>query len=472
MDDAPNRRSERRPARDLPGADLMPETLEPPVGRVRGTPFAPLPIAPRPDNTAPGVAAPTRTKLVGNRYRIVHSVGAGSTAEVYKAVHLYLGKTFALKAVHRGRFDDPDREESFLREARVLSQLQHPNIIQVTDFGTDKVFGAYVVAEFLRGETLEARMARTRRLSVAFSLHLGLQLAEALRYMHDQQLIHCDVKPQNVFLCDPPRGARQRPVAKLIDFGLSHSIAHGTGRLEHGVGGTPLYAAPEQLAGHPPHPSMDIYAVGVLLYEMITGRPPFSGSLRELVTQKTAAPPPPPTALLDTPLDDRVEALVLRALSADPAGRHAHMAEVVFELRTVMDMLEIVHTDGRLGYARAMRRTPPRRSSRLDLPYPAFKIGLDGRLIAASSEFLRLVDVSCEEMFQHTLGSTRLGNVAPGINDEINRAMAERQPLQWTLTYDTAKDGPVSLMLWIVPALDQNRNVECFAGVIVPLPPP
>jgi serine/threonine protein kinase len=468
MDDA----QKSAPVMDLPGADLMPETLELPVGRARGTPFQPLPFAPRPDTTSPGTQVNTRTRLVGNRYRIVHAVGAGATADVYKAEHLYLGKAFALKAVHRGRFDDPDREEAFLREARVLSALAHPNIIGVTDFGTDEVFGAYLVAEFLRGETLEARMARTRRLSMAFSLHLGLQLAEALRYMHDQQLIHCDIKPQNVFLCDPPRGVRQRPSAKLIDFGLSHSIAHGTGRVEHGVGGTPLYAAPEQLAGRPPHPSMDIYGVGVLLYEMVTGQPPFSASLSELMRLKATTEPPPPSSRLDQPLDERVEALIVRAVTADPALRHASMAEVVFELRTVMDMLDIPHASGRLGYARAKGRVGRRHSSRMDLPYPAFKLGLDGRLIAASSEFLRMVGVGRGEMQRHTLGSTRLGNVAPEINDEIRRIVSDREPLQWTLCFQADDDSTVSLILWIVPALDRNRNVECFAGVIVPLPPP
>ncbi len=457
---------------DLPGADLLPERLELPVGRARGTPFQPLPIAPRPDTTSPGTQLPSRTRLVGNRYRIMHAIGAGATADVYKAVHLYLGKTFALKAVHRGRFDDPDREETFLREARVLSQLAHPNIIQVTDFGTDKVFGAYLVAEYLRGETLEARMDRTRRLSVAFSLHLSLQLAEALRYMHDQQLIHCDVKPQNLFLCDPPRGVRQRPSAKLIDFGLSHSIAHGTGRSTLGVGGTPLYAAPEQLAGRPPHPSMDIYGVGVLLYEMITGTPPYSGSLRELLHLKASSEPPPPSSRMDKPLDERVEALIVRAMNADPARRHAHMAEVVFELRTVMDMLDIPHASSRLGYARTKGRGRRHHSSRMDLPYPAFKLGLDGRIIAASCEFLRLVDVERHQMQTHTLGSSRLGNVAPTIDDEVRRAIGDGTDLQWTLSYRADDDSTASFLLWIVPALDRNRSLKYFAGVIVPLPSP
>lgn len=469
MDDTPKRTRSRTPVLDLPGADLMPEVLEP-VGPVRGTPFAPLPMAPRPDTTSPGFQMPGRTKLVGNRYRIVHAVGTGATADVYKAVHLYLGKTFALKAVHRGRFDDPDREEAFLREARVLSQLQHPNIIQVTDFGTDAVFGAYLVAEFLRGETLQARMGRSRRLSVPFSLHLALQLAEALRYMHDQQLIHCDIKPSNVFLCEPPRGARQRPVAKLIDFGLSHSIAHTSGRAGQGVGGTPLYAAPEQLAGRPPQPSMDIYGVGVLLYEMITGQPPFTGSVRELKSRKATRMPPSPSSRLDRPLDEQVDKLMLRALAPKPAQRHASMADVVFELRTVMDMLEIPHASGRLGYARPKGQDRPSRSSRMELPYPAFKLGLDGRVIAASSEFLRLVELERDDMLRHTLGSTRLGNLAPGINDEINRAMAERSDLQWTLSFRTVEDVAVSLLLWVVPALDSNRNVRWYAGVIVPLP--
>lgn len=465
MDDTPK----HTPARDLPGADLMPEVLEP-VGPVRGTPFVPLPMAPRPDTTSPGIRMPARTKLVGNRYRIVHAVGTGATADVYKAVHLYLGKTFALKAVHRGRFDDPDREEAFLREARVLSQLQHPNIIQVTDFGTDPVFGAYLVAEFLRGETLAGRMERSRRLSVAFSLHVALQLAEALRYMHDQQLIHCDIKPDNVFLCEPPRGARQRPVAKLIDFGLSHSIVHTSSRAGQGVGGTPLYAAPEQLAGSSPHPSMDIYGVGVLLYEMITGQPPFAGSVREIKSRKAKRMPPSPSSQLDQPLDERVESLLLHALATDPSQRHASMADVVFELRTVMDMMEIPHASGRLGYARPKGRGRRAPSSRMDLPYPAFKLGLDGRLTAASSEFLQLVELEHDEMLCHTLGSTRLGNLAPGINDEVNRAMTERVDLQWTLCFRTVEDVEMSLLLWIVPALDRNRNVRWYAGVIVPLP--
>jgi hypothetical protein len=205
---------------------------------------------------------------------------------------------------------------------------------------------------------------------------------------------------------------------------------------------------------------------------MIAGKPPFSGSLSELLRLKASAEPPPPSSHLDKPVDERVEALIVRALAVDPDQRHAHMAEVIFELRTVMDMLDIPHASGRLGYARTKGRARRRHSTRMDLPYPAFKLGLDGRLIAATSEFLRLVDVPRDEMLRHTLGSTRLGNVAPGINDEIRRAMSDREPLQWTLTFKADDDSTVSLMLWIVPALDSSRNVKCFGGVIVPLPTP
>ncbi len=231
-------------------------------------------------------------------------------------------------------------------EARLASSLAHPNIVSVTDYGVDDQHGCYIVMELLDGDTVRERM-REGLLSERLAFDVIDQLTGAVRYMHARGIIHGDIKPENVFLSRVEGEPRRRNVVKLLDFGLSFRSGDAP---EHKLGGTPPYIAPERLQGAPPSPSCDVYSLGALLYELLTGRPVYTGTVPELIDKSIAGPlPQPPSALRPSSGDSGIDALVLRALSRDPAQRHPTAEAFHFELRTVMNMtgLAVRRSSGR-----------------------------------------------------------------------------------------------------------------------------
>jgi serine/threonine-protein kinase len=401
----------------------------------------------------------------------------GGMGAVFQVRHLSLGKTFALKIIHQGLSSNPQMQTFFFREAQVLSHLSHPGIVQVTDFGEDERFGTYLVMELLEGESLHARLQRETRLGIAASLQVALQVAEALAYMHGLDLIHCDIKPENIFLCREPVDHRSRIVAKIIDFGLSRSMAKGARLNAAEVGGTPHFAAPEQLAGLAPQPSMDIYAVGELLYTMITGALPFSGSYTEVYTRKSTERPPLPSAILGEPLDAQLESLILKALEPKPEHRHGSMSQIVFELRTILDMLGL--SPRRRGRQTETHPTPaslatlPLDPGRLcDLcTLPVFLMGPDGRLRSASPMFARVVHARVEELPGKRLEETHLGAIYPALGADLEGYLGQRSALQRRLRVNLEGGHTLSLYLWLVPRLDEQRRVIDHWGLVMPVAP-
>lgn len=411
---------------------------------------------------------PSDANVIGARYRVLEGVALGGMGAVYKVAHLQLGKAFALKIVHPD-MADTRLTQFFLREARVLSRLNHPNIVQITDFGTDERFGAFLVMEYLRGQVLLDRLTRKGPLGVAQSLRVALQVAEALHYMHQRELIHCDIKPDNVFLCDPPEGQQRRATVKLIDFGLSRSTVVD-GQLSQGeVGGTPLYAAPEQIAGEAPHPSMDIYAMGALLYVMLTGRAPFDGSPEEIAAAKVMGPPRPPSRRLVRELDPRVDALTLKAMATEPRERQATMADLIYELRTVTDML---------GHRREGRTAPkpapatPETSREPDLqhwercPMPVFQTDRRGRIRHATEAFGVLVREPVLRLLGRTPGSTLLGNVYPDVDADVAQVVLHGVPIQRRLDFQQRDGGQATVIVWLVPETGGGRVSRVWANVL------
>jgi serine/threonine protein kinase len=368
--------------------------------------------------------------VIGGRYRIIEGLAMGGMGAVFKVKHLELGKEFALKIIHSSLSEDVNMQRFFFREARILSQLDHPNIVDVTDFGSDDRFGAYLVMEYLKGESLHAHLDREARLAVPQALAVALQVAEALHSMHTDDLVHCDIKPENIFLTRTPAGRRKRIAAKLIDFGLSRNMALGAELDKIEVGGTPIYAAPEQIQGLAPQASMDIYAVGELLYHMLTGQPPFIGSIPEICADKLSKPPAKPSAVPSSgtteALDPQIEALIMKSLALRPADRQDSMAQLVFELRAVSDMLQTS---------------------------PAFE-----RLAAT---------VGKPALGQH-LSSTKLGNIYPQIDADVINAVAQKTPLQRTIKFRSNMDQAAVLMIWLVPRMDASDRVIHLWGVVVP----
>src|SRR5215207_1519837 len=206
--------------------------------------------------------------LIGGRFRLEEKVGSGGMSSVYRAFDPTLERLVAIKLMHSDISTDPDQLERFRREARAVAQLNHPHVVTVIDAGEDD--GApYIVFEYVEGETLKDRIRRLGRLPVSEAVAYAIEIGRALEAAHASRLVHRDVKPQNV-LIDPDGRA------KVTDFGIARSLeAQGltaTGR----VLGTTDYVSPEQALGHEVTGQSDIYSLGIVLYEMVTGEVPFN----------------------------------------------------------------------------------------------------------------------------------------------------------------------------------------------------
>ncbi len=413
--------------------------------------------------------------VIGGRYRILEGVAMGGMGAVFKVRHLSLGKEFALKIIHQAMSSNSQMLKFFSREAQVLSRLDHPAIVRITDFGHDERFGAYLVMEYLDGESLHARLTREKRLALGPALTVGLQIAEALHHMHSAELIHCDIKPENIFLVRQQDGSRQRILAKVIDFGLSKSMAAGARLDASEIGGTPIYAAPEQIEGLAPQPSMDIYAMGELLYHMLTGTPPFTGSTPEICTQKLTGTPPTASSQLDEELDENLEALIMKTLQRRPDARPSSMAQVVFELRTVMDMLQVrTPRRARGGDPQSLPRVPtahaPQQAIACDgCPLPVFRTDAEATLTSVNPAFARLLRESADSLPGTRLGSTRLGNVYSQIDQDLRDTCAAGTPQQRLVTFGGRGGQQTTLLLWLVPQPSEGDQSAGLWGMVVPL---
>ena len=418
--------------------------------------------------------------LIADRYEVIERVASGGMARIYKVRHVNLGRIFALKVMDRKSDAARRIEQLFFREAAVASVMNHPNIVQVTDFGLDDRLGAYIVMEYLQGETLHARLrnlaAQDQRMHESAVLDIGLQTAEALHYMHGQNVIHCDIKSENIFLCSQQKENRQRTVVKLIDFGLSRRRSSGLKLAQAEVAGTPEYMAPELLQGSAPQPTMDVYSLGVMFYEMLTNRLPFTGSMKQVIHAQVFSEPPPLSTHLPEPPDDRLEAFVTKAMSKDPRQRQGTMGQVIFELRTLLEMRNLREGHrGRTVVGRAQEGASTDFKRFFDLcPCPLFQLDPQGRLLQANKAFRRFVGVKKGEAIGQPVDGTRLAYVYPGIVADVKAAVqrGRRTPLQRVLAFEQPKGTRVPMMCWLTPDVDDQGNVTQINGYIHPLHEP
>jgi serine/threonine protein kinase len=247
-------------------------------------------------------------------YRLVRLLGRGGFAEVYLGEHVHLGSQAAIKVLHAHL--SQGEKEAFLTEARLIARLTHPQIVRVLDFGVE-AGTPYLVMHYAPGGTLRARHPQGSVLAVETILPYVRQVAEALQYAHAQKLIHRDVKPENILLGEQGR-------VLLSDFGIA-TIAHSSrSQQAQDVAGTVHYMAPEQVQGFP-RPASDQYALGIVVYEWLTGTRPFEGTLTEVASQHLLAPPRPLRERVPT-VSPLVEQVVLRALAKDSHARFASVA--------------------------------------------------------------------------------------------------------------------------------------------------
>jgi serine/threonine-protein kinase len=268
----------------------------------------------------------TPGEVVAGRYELVELVGTGGMSSVYKAHDGLLERNVALKLLHPHYGDDNEYVERFRREARAVAQMSHPNIVTVIDRGEDRG-QQYIVFEYVDGENLKEFLDRTGPLPVRRAVELALATADALAFAHEHGLVHRDVKPQNVLLT--PDGE-----AKVTDFGIARSLDVEQGVTQTGtVLGTSNYLSPEQASGKPVTPATDVYSLGVVLYELLTGEVPFPGENFVAVAMKHMNEPVPDISSRRPDVPLRLVAAVERALEKDPARRFGSMDQFAWELR-------------------------------------------------------------------------------------------------------------------------------------------
>jgi len=250
--------------------------------------------------------------LVDSRYLIVRRIGSGGMADVYCAEDTHLGRQVALKVLHRRFAQDEEFVERFRREASAAAGLQHPNVVGVFDRGRHD--GTYYIAmEHLPGRTLKEIVTEEAPLAQERVVDLGVQILQAAEFAHRHGVIHRDFKPHNVIVDDA--GA-----VKVTDFGIARAGA--SEMTETGsIMGTAQYLSPEQAQGHAVTAASDLYSIGVLLYEMLSGRLPFEGDSAVSIALKHLSEPPPPLSQLRPDISPALESVVMAALAKDPAQR-------------------------------------------------------------------------------------------------------------------------------------------------------
>jgi eukaryotic-like serine/threonine-protein kinase len=386
-------------------------------------------------------------EVIGGRYEVEDLVGTGGMSSVYRARDNVLERQVALKILHDHFSGDPEYVERFRREARAIAGLNHPNIVTVIDRG-ELGRHQFIVFEHVAGENLKDVVRRRGPLPVDEAVALTTQVARGLAFAHENGVVHRDVKPQNVLI-------DENGTAKVTDFGIARAIDPGEGLTETGtVLGTSGYIAPEQASGRRVDSRSDQYSLGVVLYELLTGEPPYSGENVMAVAMKHLREPVPRVRERRRDVPASVDAIVSRAMAKRPEDRFPSTDDMVAALEAAQDDIASDFSEGATGVIRRGdgRRSRPARPRRRVFPLVAAL----AVVVAGALALVLLMTRNDGGSGAESVGRVKLaaiGDYDPQGDgsehpDEVSRATDGDPSTFWTTeTYDTFAKPGVGLIL-------------------------
>lgn len=402
--------------------------------------------------------------VIGQRYTVDGQLGRGGMGRVLQVRHAVLGKPFALKLIKAPIATNPAIRDLFYREARLASAMNHENICSIVDFGEDEAFGLFMVMELLNGQTARQRIRQKGALPIKAACDVMWQVGNAVRYIHARSVVHGDLKSENLFLV---RGSQNQRVVKLLDFGLARPNARYGGHVD----GTPEYIAPERIAGAPATPASDIYALGVLFFELLTGHLPFAGTVEEIFAGHVErAMPSLSTAGLGD-VDARVDQIIARATAKSPTDRHPDIASLLYEIRTLMNMLGMdvsrrratpVTTSASRDNARPEHRERAEAEVFEHAPVPLACADPSGRIRVANPAFLEFIGAA-GNAGGIELRDTGLVDVCPTLLADLRTVAKSREMQKRVIHLSEGGGRVVEAVLVLTPA---RRNATVTAGEV------
>src|SRR5450755_1431865 len=292
---------------------------------------------------------------LNGRYRLEARIGSGGMSTVYRATDVTLERQVAIKLMNREVATDSDQLERFRREARAVAQLSHPHIVGVIDAGEDDG-RPYIVLEYVEGETLKERIRRNGRLPIPEAVAYAIEIARALGAAHARQIVHRDVKPQNVLI-------DEEGSAKVTDFGIARTLEEDGLTVDGRVLGTTDYVSPEQALGQHVTGQSDLYSLGIVLYEMLTGEVPFKGENQIAVAMKHVREQIPDVQTSRPEVSAALAAVIETATAKHQDDRYANDAELISDLEDVL-AIETARAGSATGEVTTVLRTLPSRAQR------------------------------------------------------------------------------------------------------------
>lgn len=258
----------------------------------------------------------TEKIILNNRYQLDETLGSGGMAVVYRARDMTLERTVAIKVLRKDYSSNADFRERFHQEAKAAANLAHPNIVTIHDFGLDAENRLFIVMEYMPGTDLKNLMRRRGRYNIEETISLMVQACAGVGYAHRAGLVHCDIKPQNMLITPDQR-------LKVVDFGIARALASiHPDEQSKVVWGSPQYFSPEQAAGKAPSPASDVYSLGVVMYEMLTGQLPFDASSSTELTRMHRQEMPTSPRTLNPKIPPALEQVMLKVLAKEPSTRY------------------------------------------------------------------------------------------------------------------------------------------------------